>query len=238
MEHLDLKEKIWGGIFGLIAIAAAIAEMIVSGISSESVFGAIKDISGTLIVVVLLIAVVRSLIPPKYTLPFEERLENALKKWQEDNSNLIVKKPNSDGNNYYGLSLKTDMTSFFKPSGDSANAGWFVRIPVLESSNYDKRGVEILFNLNRGTFFEKRSDLTDDQKNEGLNRLSQYLYAHMTRRFGNHVDTVTMSGKENITFKVQLKNPVTTDEDINNLIDIINGMYQGYLVAANIDLVK
>jgi hypothetical protein len=238
MDNFDIKEKLWGGIFGLIAILAAVAEMFLNGLSTASILGAVKDVSGTLVVVVLLIAVIRSLIPPKYKMPFEERLEAALIKWQSENSNLIVKKPNSDGNSHYGFSLKTDMTSFFKPSLDSANAGWFVRVPTINTENYNRSGIEVLFNLNRGTFFENRSDLTLEQKNEGLNRLSQYLYAYITKHFSDRVDRVSISGKENITIIVVLKNSITTDQEIDRLIELINGMYQGYLVAANIDLIK
>ena len=54
MDKLDLQEKIWGGVFGIIAILAAIAELITGGISAASVFGTIKDVSGTLVVVVVL----------------------------------------------------------------------------------------------------------------------------------------------------------------------------------------
>lgn len=238
MEDLDLKEKLWGGIFCLIAIIAAIGEMFVNGISEASILGAIKDVAGTLVVVVLLFTVVKSLIPKKYMLSFEERLTNELTKWQQENSNMIVKKSNSDGNNYYGFSMKTDVTSFFTPTSENANAGWFVRLPLINAENYNKNGIEILFNMNRGTFFEKRIDLHTEEKNNQLSKLSQYIYAYLLSRYSQLIKTVTMSGTDNITFTVTLKNPISTDEEISKLIDLINGMYQGYLVAANIDLSK
>ncbi len=63
MDEFDFKEKVFGGIFGVIAIIAAIAEMFANGISVASILGAIKDIFGTLVVVVLLITVVKNLLP-------------------------------------------------------------------------------------------------------------------------------------------------------------------------------
>lgn len=59
MDKLDVKERIWGGIFGVIAILAAIFEMIASGVTAVSIFGMIKEVAGTLVVVVILIAFFR-----------------------------------------------------------------------------------------------------------------------------------------------------------------------------------
>lgn len=238
MDKLDLQEKIWGGVFGVIAIIAAIGEMLVNGINKASVLGAIKDVAGTLVMVVLLVVVIKSLMPKKYALSFEERLTNALVKWQKDNANMIVKTDRSDGNDFYGLSMKTDITSFFTPTPENANADWFVRLPKILEENYNKQKINILFNLNRGTFFEKRNDLTVEQKNEQLSNLSRHLSSYMIKNFGDMISGISKSGKDNITLSVTLKDPIVTDEGITRLIDLINGMYQGYLVAANIDLSK
>ena len=47
MDKIDFQEKVLGGIFGGIAIIAAIAEMFINGIDAASVVGAIKDVFGT-----------------------------------------------------------------------------------------------------------------------------------------------------------------------------------------------
>ena len=59
MDKMEFQEKFLGGIFGIIAIIAAIAEAITNGISLSTVFAAIKDVSGTLIVVVLLVTFIK-----------------------------------------------------------------------------------------------------------------------------------------------------------------------------------
>ena len=78
MDKIDVQEKILGGIFGIIAIAASVCEMFAGGINAASVFGMIKDVSGTLIVVIVMITMAKLIIPKKYEKSFEERLSNAL----------------------------------------------------------------------------------------------------------------------------------------------------------------
>ena len=56
MDRNDFIEKVVGGILGAIAIAAAVAELIIGGYSPQGLAGAIKDISSTFIVIILLIA--------------------------------------------------------------------------------------------------------------------------------------------------------------------------------------
>ena len=42
MDKLDFKEKVWSFIFGIIAIASAVAEMISGGISWSAFLGNVK----------------------------------------------------------------------------------------------------------------------------------------------------------------------------------------------------
>ena len=88
MDKLDVKEKIWGGIFGAIAIIAAIAEMMANGLSAASVFGAIKDIAGTAVVVLILCVFLKGIKRPKN---IAEILEKAVEEWGDKNAPLIFK---------------------------------------------------------------------------------------------------------------------------------------------------
>ena len=47
-KKLDTETK-WGGIFGLIAIIAILAEMVIGGISPETIVAAVKDTAGTVV---------------------------------------------------------------------------------------------------------------------------------------------------------------------------------------------
>ena len=89
MDRNDFIEKIVGGILGAIAIVAAIGEMILDGFTAESIVAAIKDISGTLIVVVLLVAFVKSL--PKKPKNFREQFEADMSEIEQAYAPLIVK---------------------------------------------------------------------------------------------------------------------------------------------------
>lgn len=89
MDKLDRDEKLWGGILGIISILAAVAEMLINGVDASSVAGAIKDISGTLVVVILLVAFVKGL--PKKPKNLSEILEKSIEDWGIDNAPLIFK---------------------------------------------------------------------------------------------------------------------------------------------------
>ena len=93
MERNDFIEKILGGVFALISIGAAVAEMLLNGFSTESIVGGIKDIFGTLVVVVLFLAIAKDIVPK---IKFEDKLKNALEVWQSQNANMIIRDPATD----------------------------------------------------------------------------------------------------------------------------------------------
>ena len=78
MDKMERDEKLWGGILGIIAILAAIAEMFINGPDAASFVGAVKDVSGTLIVVILLVAFLKNL--PRKPKDLTEILEKAVVK--------------------------------------------------------------------------------------------------------------------------------------------------------------
>ena len=184
MDNFDLKEKVYGGIFGVISIIAAIAEMFVNGISVSSILGAIKDVSGTLVVVVLLVAVVKSLIPKKYKKTFEERLTDALINWEKANSNMIVKDDSYAAG--YSLEMRTNVIDFYKSVPITSKSGWFVRLPIVKVENYNKGNIEINFHLNKGTFFNHRPK-EEDLKN-AVEAIKKY----------KHIDSVDMEAHRDL----------------------------------------
>lgn len=89
MDKLDFQEKVWGFIFGIVAIIAAIIEMFVNGISAASIFGTIKDVFGTLVVVVVFYLVMKNM--PKKPKNLVGILERDIDNWGLDNAPLIFK---------------------------------------------------------------------------------------------------------------------------------------------------
>lgn len=88
-DNIDVLEKIGGGILGVVAIGAAIAELVLGGVDAASIAGTIKDVSGTAIVVVLLGAFLRSI--PTKPKNIIEILEKSVEDWGNDNVPLIFK---------------------------------------------------------------------------------------------------------------------------------------------------
>ena len=252
MDKLDLKEKILGGIFGVIAIISAIVEMFANGISISTVAGMMKDVFGTLIVVVLFVMVVKSLIPRKYKQSFEERLKSALDKWQQENKNMILEGYHieTDSKKYYNFDLRTNVKNFYQfvyekadeltPDEQTDNKvksgkkGWFVRLPAIEEQNYNKQNIEILFKLNRSTFFISKSWRSNDKVvYDGFAVLIPNFTHYINSNFSEFA-TAYQYDKESIIVKIN--NPIVTDEDINTLVNLIDTMYKAYLVAADMNI--
>ena len=231
MERNDFIEKIIGGIFALIAIIAAAAEMIIGGFSVEAIVGGIKDIFGTLVVVVLFFTVVQEIVPK---VKFEDRLSAAINEWQKENSNMVIRDPASDiehlgqAPSCFSLNLKTDVADFYKGVATTKKKGLFVRMPLLTKENFSKEQIILTFYLNKGTFFShlpKGEDTQDkyDKLTELFTALIQDKHSAFASAAGN--------GKEIV---VTLKKPIRTNSDIKELVAIMNTMYTAYLVAANL----
>lgn len=92
MDKLDFKEKVWGFIFGIIAIASAVAEMISVGISWSAFWGMLKDIASTAVVIVVGYAFINSI--PKKAKDTTGKLETAVLEWGMNNTPLIFKAEN------------------------------------------------------------------------------------------------------------------------------------------------
>lgn len=95
MEKLDFQEKIWGGIFAIIAVAAAIVEMFIGGADAAAIVGAVKDIFGTLVVIVLFVTVIKSLAVKKPK-DFREALNSSMELVEKNYYPLVKKAEEKD----------------------------------------------------------------------------------------------------------------------------------------------
>lgn len=73
-------ETLFGGIFSIISVIAAIIEMALNNYETVYIAGAIKDISATMLAVMLLFLVFKNFYNKKIV-DFEGRLKNKLEKW-------------------------------------------------------------------------------------------------------------------------------------------------------------
>ena len=219
MDKLDVKEKIWGGIFGAIAIIAAIAEMMANGLSAASVFGAIKDVSGTAVVVLILCAFLKGIKRPKN---IAEILEKAVEEWGDKNAPLIFKaenypaeqkKPYTQGylllqnpQDYVdlvngGLTKESPNWRDYAAYGNGHSTGKFLDMP-----NYDKMTQENFvtqITMEQSHFKAKPEDLT----NQIVSAVNLYCKGIKAKRVGN-------------SRTIQLAcNKINTKDDVNAFVD-------------------
>ncbi len=229
IERIGL-ETFWGGIFAVVTAVAIVIEMALAGFEPSAIAGGVKDFFGTLVTIVMLFIAIKEFRPKKEKLTFDEKLETALINWQQENSNMVVRKPENDKNgSYFSLDTKTDVSDFYSSSGKTKNTGLFLRMPPLKEECYHNGNILVTFFLNKGTFFSDvvESDLTGDH------------YRNLAKRFADlfnakHGGFATAEVSKDKEITVTIPNAVTTDEDIEALIDAINTMYTSYLVSARI----
>ena len=223
-------ETLFGGIFSIISVIAAIIEMALNKYETVYIAGAIKDIAATMLAVMLLFLVFKNFYKKK-TDNFEERLKNKLNQWAEDNKTVIVKsKPDKMG--FYGYDMFTDMNNFYKGSNYSKNSGWFVRFPEIKESNYNHKDIKIDFHLNKGTFFEGMG-LNDEELEPRYEKIADNIIGYIKMIYSAEISEIFY---KNQTITITIVNPIQTDEEMDSLIRVLDSMVKAYLVSANIKL--
>lgn len=83
-------ETVFGGLFGVVAIAAIVAEMVIAGFDSSAIAGGVKDIASTIVIVMVFIVAVKNFVKnqPK---KLADKLSGSLDDWGNNNCPLIFK---------------------------------------------------------------------------------------------------------------------------------------------------
>lgn len=230
----DATEKIVGGVFGIIAIIAIIIEMSLNRFDANSIAGGIKDIFSTLISVVMLLVAIKALRPQKNeTFSFEKVLKSELDLFVKENGKMLSIKDVTEGNqNYYELYMETDFNAFFGEK-TTLRSGWFMRIPPITNSEYANNNTKITFHLNQGTFFGHNKP---ENEAEAYAIIGNKIKSLVLRESNENTLTCQYNKTEK-KIEIIFKNPLTTKEDINMLINLIKKIYKSYLVlgSANIN---
>lgn len=225
MDKVDFQEKIWGGIFGVIAIVAAIGEAIASGISLSTILGATKDISGTLVVVVLLVTVIKGL--PRKLKNTAEILENAVNSWGTDNTPLIFKAESyvsAKGSDYtQGFLLLQNPRSFaslshLKPTspdwidyakygGGKKYTGKFIDLPDYRTMTEDIAKVQFIMEQSHFSRMPEIDKIIDDIIDSINIRFKDIAAA----------SRIGASYRFTVTYK-----KIVTAEDIREFVDILD----------------
>lgn len=222
-------ETLWGGIFGVVAIMAAIIEAALNGFEAVAIAGTIKDIFGTLVTVMVFVFAIKSLLSTKEKLSIEERIVRALDDWQKANSTMIIKSSDDEKTGKYGFHMRTDIRDFYRAAPLTKNSGWFVRLPLPQTGNYGQDNLQIEFHLNKGTFFEG-IPLSADELKHNFDQLNKLFCDFINAKYH---DFLTASGQNDLIL-VKLVRPIESDSDIQKLREVLNSMFQAYLASANV----
>ena len=192
------KEILFGGIFGIIAIVATAGEMIANGISIATIFGAIKDIAGTLVAVMVFIIAVRHLFVKKaadFNGVFEAEMEKIIAKYAP----IILK----DGSVKGRYNIASNLDSIL-----GKEAGAYHSMFDINSRT------SISFNISKTVFMGKSKNSFDD--------LQQKIATQIGSKLKDSFDIVgeyEVTGKGvKLTFKEELK----SNKDAVQLAEIVD----------------
>lgn len=223
MDRRDWIEVYIGGAFGVIAIIAAIAEYCLG--DAGALAGCVKDISGTLVVVVLLFASIKF-----KAVNVKGKLTVAVEDWGKDNAPLIFKtldyKPESGTNFEQGFKLLQNPDDYISHIINKLNpenpewekyaqykngynfTGKFINFP-----SYDymiKNDFEVSVVLNQSHFKNSNKDFGDlvGKMKDAFN--SRYEGKASAQRTGNALE-----------FTIKFKR-IQTKADIENFVDALD----------------
>lgn len=210
-------EIVIGGFFGIVAIIAIVIEMIAGGLSAEVIAGGIKDIAGTIVAVLVLIATWLALHPKKEKhFSFEKQIVKRLEQWQLEHSNMISFKEDK-----MDLYMKTDISNFFE-GGQSNAVGRFVKIEI-------EKQVKLTFSMNRSLFVGHGED--ENVSKMTMERLGNSIFTYAKALCSSAADISYDKSKNNIVFI--LKQYPESEGELDKIIEMLNVMYQAFLVGAS-----
>ncbi len=202
MDKLDIQEKVWGGIFGGIAIIAAIAEMFFNGIDAAAVAGTIKDVFGTLIVIVLFITFIRQI--PKKAKDFKGIFKAEMEKNIAKYSPLIA--IDSDIEGRYKIASRLDAIYDNNPGAYHA----------FFDFDYETK---IEFYISKTVFYGRGG--SDDEFDELQGRIVSDVSRKIEKNFGEIVSECSKSDKG---IKITFKNSLSSNEDAVKAAEIVDNV--------------
>ena len=192
------KEVLFGGIFGIVAVLAAIGEMIANGISTGTILGAVKDIAGTIVAVMVFVTAMKHLVVKKAT-DFEGVFNAEMAKVIAKYSPILIKDESGEGR--YNIASNLD-SILGKETG-----------AYHTMFDFNSR-TEITFNISKTVFMGKSKDSFDDiQKG-----ISARIASKLKDSFDIIEKTETTSKGVKICFSRELK----TNDDAILLAEVVD----------------
>ncbi len=227
MKKLLEKTDFLAGIFAIIAVIAIICEVAFGGFTKESVVGGIKDITGILVDVFVLI-VAASVFVKKKSKNITSILENSINKWGEDNLPLIFKvegfKQAQNSAYTQGFALLQNPREYITmlkkklnpnhpewskyASYSSGVTGKFIDMPSVEAMTSNKFDICIVMTQSH---FKNMTDF--DKIFLGIKDCIDTKYGEVIKIYS--------VGNE-YKFKIEFQQEIKTKDDVHILIEILN----------------
>lgn len=201
MKKLLEKTDLLAGIFAVIAFVAIVCEIVLGGFTTESIAGGIKDMSGILVDVLVLLVAASVLI--RKPVNFKAKFITAMDEIKEKYSPLLVE-DKKEGIIRYNIASNSD--ALFSQEGKS-----YKRVFELAEDKPD----EIRFYINKSFF---------DQKGGSDFNASLIANEIATRLAGVYKEyTITPNqNKDNYELHIKFNRQLENDEDISTLISLID----------------
>jgi len=205
----DSLEKVVGGIFGVIAIIAAIVEVFLADCSIESIVAGVKDVSGTLIVVVLLIAFIKDKKPTHYK-DFNKAFDSEMIKLCEKYNPVITKDEKSE--NRYNIASR--LSSIY--SGHTGAYRTF----------FDFTETTMNFSVKKEIFMGRSTESFDERQKAIISQIT----SNIKDNFG---DVITVCSPEKEGFKLELIKKKTVVDQVEMMTGILERVLVLYFAESN-----
>ena len=209
MDKMDRVEKLWGSVFGIVAIVAAIVEMFINGVDAASVVGAIKDVSGTLVVVLVLVVFLKSL--PKKPKNFREQFEKEMGEIEQSYAPLVIEYvPKDTAKDSYKAKNATVIRYDILSSVDALfgkEQADHLRLFELNAEQPERVSFYV-----REKFFGKPFDAKEIAESIALRLQAKFSDYKVTHKADSSGETIT----------VDFNKVMETEEDAKELVNLIN----------------
>ena len=201
MKKLLEKTDLLAGIFAIIAAIAIICEVGFGGFTKESIVGGIKDITG--IVVDVLVLIVAASVFVHKPLNFKEKFNIAIDKIKDKYAPLLIE-DKKEGVIRYKIASNAD--ALFINSGKNPER-------IFELS--ENKPEEICFYINKSFFGQNGDDdfdaiaITNDIERRLLSVFKSFKYT-------------SNPNKSNYELHIKFEHPIESKDDIDMLVDLID----------------
>lgn len=206
-------EEFWGGVFGIVAIAAAIVALVLGEIDASSVWDCVKDVAGTLVVVMVLFSNI-----PKFAKDFKAAFINAMEEIIEKYNPLIStaeitdKKSIEENHDKIRYTIANNTNCIFNEKTEEYNKFF----------DFDFTNNSIQFYVSEGIFItSKKVQIIDieDIKSKFIQKLMVY-------------SKIANAASNSDGIKVSFKEPLSKRKDVDTVKQMIDDMVFYYIAQS------